>query len=101
VAGVEHRVCALHFLYSVTLRQPNLPKPIPHAREPRKLPVVLAADEVVHFLEAMPSLKCLAARTIAYSMLSAGVQGIINAFADSRGLRIANSAHVLVCHRRS
>jgi len=73
------------FLYSVTLRQSNLPEPIQHARELRKLPVVLAADEVVHFLKAMPSLECLAALTIAYSMLSARVQVIITAFADSRG----------------
>ena len=33
--------------------------------EPRKLPVVLSADEVVRFLEAVPSLKTRAALTTA------------------------------------
>ncbi|MEO5338864.1 MAG: hypothetical protein H7841_18580, partial [Magnetospirillum sp. WYHS-4] len=34
-----------------------IPERIAYAREPRKLPVVLSADEVVRFLEAVPSLK--------------------------------------------
>ena len=34
-----------------------MPERIAYAREPRKLPVVLSADEVVRFLEAVPSLK--------------------------------------------
>ena len=40
-----------------------MPERIPYAREPRKLPVVLSADEVVAFLEAVPSLKSRAALT--------------------------------------
>ena len=40
----------------VTLRQSDLPERIPYAREPQKLPVALGADEVVRFLEAVPSL---------------------------------------------
>ena len=43
-------VCALCFFYDVTLRQSELPERIPYAREPRKLPLVLSADEVVRFL---------------------------------------------------
>jgi len=39
----------------------------PYAREPRKLPVVLSADEVVQFLEAVSSLKSRAALTTAYA----------------------------------
>ena len=35
--------------------------------EPRTLPVVLSADEVVRFLEAVPSLKTRAALTTAYA----------------------------------
>ena len=35
--------------------------------EPRKLSVVLSADEVVRFLEAVPSLKSGAALTTAYA----------------------------------
>ena len=50
-------VCALRFFDGVTLGQGTMPERIPYAREPRKLPVVLSADEVVSFLEAVPSLK--------------------------------------------
>jgi integrase/recombinase XerD len=39
----------------------------PYAREPSKLPVVLSADEVVAFLEAVPSLKARTALTTAYA----------------------------------
>jgi integrase/recombinase XerD len=41
----------------VTLGQAIVPERIAYAREPSKLPVVLSADEVVRFLEAIPSLK--------------------------------------------
>ena len=46
-------VCALWFFYGVTLGEALIPERIPYAREPRKLPVVLSADEVVQFLEAV------------------------------------------------
>jgi integrase/recombinase XerD len=65
--ALNQTVCALRFLYGVTLRQAELPERIVHAREPRKLPVVLSAEEVVRFLEAVPSLKCRAALTTAYA----------------------------------
>jgi integrase/recombinase XerD len=51
----------------VTLRQADLPERIAYAREPEKLPVVLSTEEVVRFLEAVPSLKCRAALTTAYA----------------------------------
>jgi hypothetical protein len=38
-------VCALRFFYGVTLRQDTIPERITYAREPRKLPVVLIADD--------------------------------------------------------
>ena len=60
-------VCALRFFYGVTLGEATMPERIPYAREPRKLPVVLSADEVVAFLEAVPSLKSRAALTTAYA----------------------------------
>jgi integrase/recombinase XerD len=60
-------VCALRFFYGVTLGEATIPERIPYAREPRKLPVVLSADEVVAFLEAVPSLKSRAALTTAYA----------------------------------
>ena len=60
-------VCALRFFYGITLGEATLPERIPYAREPRKLPVVLSADEVVQFLEAVSSLKNRAALTTAYA----------------------------------
>jgi integrase len=55
--GLNQIVCALRFFYGVTLGQATVPERIPYAREPSKLPVVLSADEVVQFLEAVSSLK--------------------------------------------
>lgn len=60
-------VCALRFFYGVTLGCGEIPERIPYAREPRKLPQVLSADEVVRFLEAVPSLKTRVALTTAYA----------------------------------
>jgi integrase/recombinase XerD len=60
-------ICALRFFYSVTLGHGEIPERIPYAREPRKLPVVLSADEVVRFLEAVASLKTRTALTTAYA----------------------------------
>jgi integrase/recombinase XerD len=65
--ALNQTVCALRFLYGVTLKQAELPERIPYAREPQKLPVVLGADEVVRFLEAVSSLKARAALTTAYA----------------------------------
>ena len=65
--ALNQTVCALRFLYGVTLKQAELPKPIPYAREPQTLPVVLGAGEVVRFLEAVPGLKARAALTTAYA----------------------------------
>jgi site-specific recombinase XerD len=53
--ALNQTVCALRFLYGVTLRQSDLPERIPYAREPQKLPVVLGADEVVRFLARNPA----------------------------------------------
>jgi integrase/recombinase XerD len=75
-------VCALRFFYGVTLGEAMIPERIPYAREPRKLPVVLSADEVVAFLEAVPSLKSRAALTTAYA---AGLRT-----SEVVGLRIAD-----------
>lgn len=66
-AALNQTVCALRFFYGVTLDHGEIPERIPYAREPRKLPVVLSADEVVRFLEAVPSLKTRTALTTAYA----------------------------------
>jgi integrase/recombinase XerD len=60
-------VCALRFFYGVTLDQATIPERIAYAREPRKLPTVLSADEVVRFLESVSSLKARVALTTAYA----------------------------------
>ena len=60
-------VCAIRFFYGVTLGEAAVPERIPYARQPLKLPVVLSADEVVQFLEAVSSLKSRAALTTAYA----------------------------------
>ena len=60
-------VCALRFFYGVTLGHDAIPERIAYAREPQKLPVVLSADEVVRFLEAIPSLKSCTALTTVYA----------------------------------
>ena len=65
--ALNQTVCALRFLDGVTLAWADLPERIAHAREPQKLPVVLGADEVVRFLEAVSSLKARAALTAAYA----------------------------------
>jgi site-specific recombinase XerD len=65
--ALNQTVCALRFFYGVTLMRDEMPERIPYAREPRKLPVVLSADEVVRFLEAIPGLKTRTALTTAYA----------------------------------
>jgi hypothetical protein len=60
-------VCALRFFYGVTLGHAEIPERIVYARSPRTLPTVLSADEVVRFLEAVPSLKTRTALTTAYA----------------------------------
>jgi integrase/recombinase XerD len=64
-AALNQTVCALRFFYGVTLGHGEIPERISYARQPRTLPMVLSADEVVRFLEAVPSLKTRAALTTA------------------------------------
>jgi len=65
--SLNQNVAALRFFYGVTLAQPEIPERIAYAREPRRLPVVLSADEVVRFLEAVSSMKSRTALTTAYA----------------------------------
>ncbi len=58
--------CALRFFFGVTLGRPDAFDRIASAKEPKKLPVVLSADEVVRFLQAVPGLRSRAALTTAY-----------------------------------
>jgi site-specific recombinase XerD len=63
---INQVVCALRFFYGVTLGWTDAFERIVAAREPQKLPVVLSADEIVRFLEAVPGLRNRAALTTAY-----------------------------------
>lgn len=63
---VNQAVCALRFFYGVTLGRAGALERITAAREPQKLPVILAADEIVRFLEAVPGLRNRVALTTAY-----------------------------------
>ncbi len=64
--ALNQTVCGLRFFYGVTLNRAEIPERIAYARTPRKLPAILSADEVVRFLEAVPSLKARTALTAAY-----------------------------------
>jgi site-specific recombinase XerD len=59
--------CALRFFFGVSLGRKDVVDRIVSAKEPKKLPVVLSAEEVVHFLQAVPGLRSRAALTTAYS----------------------------------
>jgi site-specific recombinase XerD len=60
-------VCALKFLYSVTLRVDWPVAHIPYGRKPRKLRVVLSQDEVVRLLSAVDNVVYRMALTTAYA----------------------------------
>jgi site-specific recombinase XerD len=60
-------VCALRFLYGVTLDRDWMVKRIPYAKPPRRLPVVLSADEVLRFFAAVSNIKHRAILMTAYA----------------------------------
>ena len=59
--------CALRFFFGVTLGRKDAAVRIVSAKEPKKLPTVLSADEIARFLQAVPGLRNRAALTTAYS----------------------------------
>ena len=64
---INQVTCALRFFYSVTLGRKDIIERIISAREPAKQPLVLSAEEIVRFLEAMLSLRDRVALTTAYA----------------------------------
>jgi len=60
-------VCALRFLYVVTLGRPDMVKRLPYAKKPRRLPTVLSLDEVRRFLGAIGNAKHQMVLTTAYA----------------------------------
>ena len=65
-SSLNQTVAALRFFYGVTLGMAEVPERIAYAREPRRLPVVLSADEVVRSSRPCPA-KARAALTTAYA----------------------------------
>lgn len=64
---INQIVCALRFLYTVTLGRPEAKTRLPLARRTDVLPAVLAPDEVACFLNAVTDLKYRAALTTIYA----------------------------------
>lgn len=65
--ALNQTVCALRFFFGVTLGHAEIPERITYARTPAKLPTILNSDEIVRFLEAVPSLRTRTALTTAYA----------------------------------
>jgi integrase/recombinase XerD len=73
-------VCALRFLYRVTLKQDWAIRHIPYSRPEKKLPVVLSQREVARLFESVANIKHLSMLMLAYSA----------------GLRVSEIAHLHV-----
>lgn len=66
-SSINIAVCALRFLYRITLRRDWHVERIVLARREQKLPVVLSAEEVVKFFHAIDSIKYRAILMTAYA----------------------------------
>src|SRR6266516_3226433 len=64
--AINRHVSALRFFFRVTLKRYAVIEHTHFIHEPRKLPVVLSAEEVVRLLDAAPGLKYRAALSVAY-----------------------------------
>jgi site-specific recombinase XerD len=65
-ATFNQTVCALKFLYRVTLQVAWSVEQIPYGNKPRKLPVVLGQDETINLIEAIVNIVCRMAMLTAY-----------------------------------
>ena len=63
---INTTITGLRFFFEVTLSRPDAMSKMSHVYEPRRLPVVLSAEEVARLLKATGSLKYKAALSIAY-----------------------------------
>jgi site-specific recombinase XerD len=52
--ALNQTVCALRFLYRVTLQRPDLAPYLPFGKRPKTLPTVLSRDEVQRLCDAVP-----------------------------------------------
>jgi integrase/recombinase XerD len=67
VGTVNAGASALRFFFKVTLKRPDLAEEVVSTREPRRLPVVLSAEEVGRLLAAATNLKHRAVLSLAYA----------------------------------
>jgi len=84
-------VCALRFLYRVSLGRPELIPMIPFGKRPRTLPAVLSADEVLRLLDALPEgpLRQLVRTTYACGLRISEVVGLrVTDIDSSRGVLV-------------
>lgn len=83
-------VNALKFLYTVTLKQPEVVKDISHPKRPQTLPVILSPEEVLRIFEAIRSVKYKAIIATAYAagLRVSEVCGLRIADIDSQRMRI-------------
>jgi len=66
-SSFNQNVCALRFVYSVTLQRDWAVERIPYAKLPKRLPVVLSQQEVLRFLGAVDRLKYRLVLTTQYA----------------------------------
>jgi integrase/recombinase XerD len=70
-SSFNQAVCALRFLYNVTLKR-NYPREyIPFGKRPKRLPTVLSQEETVRFLECVENLKH---RTLLTTLYACGLR---------------------------
>jgi len=67
-SAINAIVCALRFFFKVTLGRPDIDRWTQFVREPRKLPVILAQEEVARLIDCAPGpgLKYKAVLSVAY-----------------------------------
>jgi site-specific recombinase XerD len=73
-------VCALRFLYNVTLDRPEFIRHIPYAKPEKRLPVILSPEEVGKLLRCVTNLKL---RTILMTIYAAGLR-----ISEALGLKV-------------
>lgn len=80
----------LKFLYTVTLKRPEVVKDISHPKRPQTLPVILSQEEVLRIFESIRSVKYKAIITTAYAagLRVSEVCGLRIADIDSQRMRI-------------
>ncbi len=64
--SLNAQVTALRFFFGVTVGRAEVTSKMSSVRQPRKLPVVLSAEEVTRLLQAAPGIRSQAALSVAY-----------------------------------